>query len=595
MSRFIPISSYTKYPSYNFNGKVPDDMSAEHSWIQSQAPMLKELATEKFVIINGNPVQIPLFFETNDLLQTNADLANVLEIYGDDSRSIAPFTQKRSGLLTTVDTPNRITIQNQRDITSYVVGDQTIYNTEFNTIQDAVNQAVMDGVNSSANPRREVFIIIRPGVYPDSFTIPRHGIHLIGMTSGVTKDVTISGNVIIAPLDSPGKTNMLLRGLHIAGTLDINTPLVFNPKVFFDDCLLEGLITINASLQTIELTLSRTLIQTTINITGRSVTMELFNNCTASTINIDLTTLFSLTANTSSFNVYMTGTTIIPTITIRAFLCFFGLSLANIPGVTSYLAQNVVFQIIACQLGVTTVYGSFDPANSIIAHSNISFLELGDPNPMNVDDHYIYGTNAGATIVTQPFLISHCVFGEVRLNMKSDIVNTPQSVTFDQCTFNIESNRTMASFRINDLSTTVQGTSPQTVNVTNCSIIGATSINLDLIGNPLNGGANLFILFAQCIFNISNIIFSSGGPTYACIVGGSSVGLPPTNVTILQNVFTLNDNANFVVNGTNSTGINLTYLDGVGVSFGNIITNTGALSFNILTGTVGVVNQGFSF
>jgi hypothetical protein len=64
----------------------------------------------------------------------------------------------------------------------------------------------------------------------------------------------------------------------------------------------------------------------------------------------------------------------------------------------------------------------------------------------------------------------------------------------------------------------------------------------------------------------------------------------------MQNVFTLNDiTTDFVVNGTNSTGINLTYLDGVGASFGNIITNLGALLGNISTGTITLTNQGFLF
>ncbi len=588
----MPNSSFTKYPSYNFNGKVPDDMSAEHSWIQSQAPMLKDKnSTGNSIVINGNVVPIPLFFETNDLLQTPADLTNVLEIYGDNSRSVAPFTQKRSGLLTTIDTPNRVTIQNQRDITSYVVGEQSIYNTEFGTIQDAITQAVSDGVDSSANPRREVFIIIRPGVYPNNFTVPFHGIHLIGMTSGVTKDVTISGNVIIAPNDSPGKTIMLLRGLHFTGTIDINTPVAFNPKVHFDDCLLEGIVTVSATMQTIELSFMRSLVQGNMNITGGSVSLTISNNCIISTINIDLTDSFTLTANMSFFNLYITGTTIIPNIVVRAFMCFFGLALfVPSPGVTSYANQLITLQIIACQLGGTTVYGSLDASNSIISHSNIAFLELGDPSTLNIDDYYSYSANS-ATSVIKPFLISHCVFGEVRLNMKCNISDTPQIVTFDQCTFDIESNRSRPSLLITDLSTTYEMTSPQTVNITKCSIIGAVSVNLDPLGVAIPGGANLFMLFAQCICNIFNINFPAVAP-YACIVGGSFGAFSPVPITILQNIFTLNDTmTDYVVNGLGN-GINLTYLDGTGTSFGNIITNANATIANISTGTVITTNQG---
>lgn len=46
----------------------------------------------------------------------------------------------------------------------------------------------------------------------------------------------------------------------------------------------------------------------------------------------------------------------------------------------------------------------------------------------------------------------------------------------------------------------------------------------------------------------------------------------------------------FVINGLGN-GIVLTYLDGTGSSFGNMITNLGSTAANLTTGVVGFLNQ----
>jgi len=219
--------------------------------------------------VSGIPIPVPLYFETNDLLQTTADNANIIEIFGNNANAPGPFTQRLSGLLTTVDSANRVTIRNQRDVTSYVVGDPTIYDSQFPTIQSAIDQAVADGVDVNATPSRQAQILVKPGDYPDNILLSNHGISIIGLTDGRDRIVRIQGTLTILPLDSSGKTLINIKNLTFEGgvsgtpSIIVSSTASFNPKVLIQNILVRNgrQIICDASPIATEVTLSNSLVE----------------------------------------------------------------------------------------------------------------------------------------------------------------------------------------------------------------------------------------------------------------------------------------------------------------------------------------------
>lgn len=539
----------------------------------------------------GGGGSAPIFDMNDGTTSTQNPGTNILNILGDNTDSAAPFTQRRSGILTTSLNANTVQIQNQRDITSYVVGDPSVYNTQFATIQQAVDQAVADGVDSTATPRREVIIIVRPGEYPDDVTIPRHGIHIVNFTTGNTKDVLISGNFTFQTTDSPGKTQTYLQGLYFTGPLNIVTPVAFNPKLTFSRCLFEGGINANPSLAAIELTLTECIVQTNPLVAdGLDLSLNIENNTLVQNIASNIVTAFTLQARESTFNVEQT--TLCSSLTIRARACSLGLSLF-VPGSTIYAIQQVELKLIDCDVGGCIVYGNLLP-ESIIKGCVMGALEIGDPNPTNADSFYQYCDFGGVPVeVIRPFLISGCVFKDtVTLTMKSNIASTPQTIKVVNCVFNNVSNSTLPTLRLNDLSSAFHADSPQTFIIEDCSITGCISINLDNSGNFIDVfvGANEFIQILNSTINIRNMTYPSA--PYACIVGGSTIGLTPRRVLMFQNVITLRDATDFVLNGLGDGIIMISGEDAGGNPLGNFITTAGATFANIGTGVFSVIRQG---
>lgn len=250
MSFQVPGSTFVAFPSFSFTGKIPSDVAHRHSFLQGQAPMR--------VISGGGGGGDNAIYQANDSTTATQDpTSHVVQLYGDTTRSPAPFTQKRSGLQTTALSPYNVTMENQRDVTSYVVGNPLVYNTEFTTIQQAIDQAVADGVDVNAVPSRQVQILIKPGDYPDDAVVPRHGISLLGLTNGYDRSVRIGGILTVAPTDAANKTLINIRNLTFEPTpggnpsnvgLRLVSTVNFNPKcmmenvyMFGKDVSLEGL------------------------------------------------------------------------------------------------------------------------------------------------------------------------------------------------------------------------------------------------------------------------------------------------------------------------------------------------------------------
>jgi hypothetical protein len=603
MSYIVPNSSYKTYLSYDFTGKVSRDFSARHAWIQSQAPQLRDTVSSStpFVVdASGNSVPVPLYFETNDLLQTTADPANVIEIYGDTSDSAAPFTQKRSGLLTTISTPNRITIQNQRDITSYVVGDPFVYNTEFATIQQAITQALLDGVDPTATPKREVQIIVKPGIYPDPFTT-QYGIHILGLSSGQAKDVEIRGRITInCPVPS-GKTHIVFRNLWITGGIDVNATTQQTVLSMYD-CLVETSdINLNATPSPIELYTFNTAVQG-INIVlngSGGISINARNNSSLQRIDLNTCTSFGLDGTDSYVTVDSSSIELNSNFTIRLYNCKGGLSINASAGNHTHLGQNLTLQLNNCFMGGVVCYGNF--SDSYVVDSSIGSLNIGDELET---DLYVQlsGITAAPVRVNQPFIISGCNFPTTGIvcviNLKSDITDHPNIVLIQSCTFTSDRADVVPGIVINDLSTTNQPTSQQRVEINNCVIDRPIALNYNIITPAsIAGGANLFI---ESCNNIHNILNSGSAPPagFSCFYGGSTIGGFPSTLFLAHNVYTIDDAlTGHVVNGINAPGLNLTYESGLLVSFNNIITNAGASGppGNVYTGNVAPIPTGLVF
>lgn len=542
----------------------------------------------------GGGGSAPIFDMNDGTTSTQNPGTNILNIVGDNTDSAAPFTQRRSGILTTSLNANTIQIQNQRDITSYVVGDPSVYNTQFATIQQAVDQAVADGVDSTATPRREVIIIVRPGEYPDDVTIPRHGIHIVNFTTGNTKDVLISGNFTFQTTDSPGKTQTYLQGLYFTGPLNIVTPVAFNPKLTFSRCLFEGGINVNPTLAAIELTLTECIVQTNpLTASGLDLSLNIENNTLLQDISIALANSFVLQSKVSTFNVRQSS--LCSSIAIRARNSTGGIDL-SVAGAVAYAAQQVELNLLNCEIDDCVAYGAFLP-ESIIDGCIVNSLTLGDPNYSNTDSFYQYCDIGGVPVeVIRPFIISGCNFKKtVTLTMKANIGSRPQTIAVYNCIFDVVGNTATPTLKLNDYSNTFHASSPQTFIIEGCNITGCISVNLDNAGSFIaaNIGVNQFIRYMGNLLDMRNTLYPSA--PYACIVGGSSNGITPIRVTSFQNLFTLTDITNFVFNGLGDGFIVISGQDVGGNPLGNYIMNFGSSAINIGTGTISIVQHGTSF
>lgn len=588
MSYIPPSSTFASYISYDFTGRVPRDMSARHAFIQAQAPLTPVTSSttgDRFITDStGQIVPVPLFFETNDLLQTTANASNVIQVFGDTSNSAPPFTQRRSGLLTTVDTANRVTIQNQRDITSYVVGDPTIYNTQFATIQQAIDQAVADGVDVSVVPKREAQIIIKPGTYPDNITIPRHGIALIALGSGVSKDVTITGTLTVAPTDSPAKTLILIRGLHFEPSVPpavvVTTPVAFNPKVLFDDCLVEGQINLNGSLSNVEFSATKCNLEN-IFLSGVALVTVFLDNTSAQTIYMHsvgngVTLQNQSQASFTSFDPSGNPPLLASTTTVFAQNSSIAGGINELSGV-DHSAQSISLTVKNCNLNLIA-YGQFSQLYLINCFTD-SPVVLGDAASTNANNIFTAVPQVAA-------IIQNCIWsstvGSLTINAKSDGTGFSQTIVLENCSF-----------------VDVPGASPNLALVDNspAAAPGATTtfaLQKCSFRTPvLVSGPNAVANFTACVHDVRNTIIDAGGGNFAAIYGGSPIA--PTTVTCYNNSFTLRNitGNDFVIYGANN--INWTYRTQLPAGFPcNVITNTGATGANLLGGAVAVVDSGYS-
>jgi hypothetical protein len=589
MSYVTASSSFTPYLSYDFTGKVASDMSARHAFIQAQAPLTPLTSTTETRFVDdgqGNAVPVPLFFETNDGLQTTADGTNVIEIFGDNSNSAAPFTQRRSGLLTTVDTANRVTVQNQRDITSYVVGDPTIYNTQFATIQQAVDQAVADGVDVSANPRREAQIIIKPGTYAGNVIIPRHGISLIALSSGSTKDVTISGTLFIQTTDSSAKTLILVRGLHFAGgTPNIVAEAIvnFNPKVLIDDCVVEGPIHLLGTQDNVECSIKDSIVNVVwCESVSNNVSLSLINTQAEDTVflhslNGSLTLFNGSRCGTSSFDPLGNPPLInnLTTVTVNNSSIF--LQLNNAPA-TDHSGQFLNIRCANSTINGMTLFGNID--NLQISNCSINGdIRLGDPSSVNGDNLFTYVSFQNCTFENTSGTI---------ISLKNTTPNIPQQMLFNHCTFEALPFLIIPKLQILDVSTNNVPSSVTSLNMNLCKFLTPIEIT----------GPNVSVTFTHCNHDISlSNVNVDGLGNFAAIYGGSAIA--PSTVICFWNSYTLkNTTANdFVIYGNNF--INWTYRNALPGGFPvNTILNSGAtaanLSGNFVPGNVVVVDSGYS-
>lgn len=587
MSYITASSTFTPYLSYDFTGRVPKDIGARHAFLQAQAPLTKVEGGGGRVVTdaNGQQVPVPLFFETNDLLQTTANASNVIQIFGDATLSAPPFTQKRSGLLTTVDAANRVTVQNQRDVTSYVVGDPSIYNTQFATIQQAIDQAILDGVDVSATPKREAQILIKPGTYPDDILLPRHGISLIALATGVCKDVTITGTLTVAPLDSPAKTSILLQGLHFApsnpAAVIVTTPIAFNPKILMQECLVEGDINLNGVLSNVEFS-ARTSNLGNISMTSPGTLVSVFlDNCSAGTIFIQSFAAVVVLQNQSQCGLTSFGASGNPPLLVNN--TAINVQNSSIAGGLNELAgtdhSNQIVSLLARNSSIQlTAFGQFsnlELSNCVIT----SGLTLGDATSLNADNLFTQGPLVSA-------LIQNCIFNGVSatltMNMKTSNPNLPQNIAIEHCTF-----------------ASIPGAFPNCNFVDSSPAFIASSANIVVLREctlrtPIQAtGPNLQVTLLQGVHDITDTNVDAGGGNFPIIYGGSAIS--PTIVRCYNNTFTLRQvTANdFVIYGVNP--IDWTYRTQLPGGFPcNLITNLGATAANASGGVVAIVDAGYS-
>jgi hypothetical protein len=542
----------------------------------------------------GGSGSAPIIDMNDGTTATQNPGTNVLNIVGDNTDSAAPFTQRRSGILTTSLNANTVQIQNQRDITSYVVGDPTIYNTQFATIQEAVDQAVADGVDVSATPRREVIIMVRPGEYPDDVSIPRHGIHIVNFTSGTSKDVVISGTFAFDPVDAASKTVTNIQGIDFADSVEINANVPgSNAVIAFSRCLFENGLNASAASAAIEVTLSESILESApFTMDGTDVYIVLQNNSSIENIVVDVTASCTIQATNSTFNV--SESSLCPVLTVRARTCSLGLNLF-VPGATVYASQQIELNLVNCDVSNCNAYGSFLP-ECIVSGCIMNTLTLGDPSPANADSFYQYCATGVALEDLRPFIISGCTFKDVvTLTMKSNIAATPQSIALYHCIFNTSINGATSALRLNDYSSAFHADSPQTFILEHCNISGCISMNLDDAGAFINVfiGANEFVRIKNSIIDLRNCVYPF--PPYACIVGGSTLGLTPRRVSMYQNAVTLRDATDFVFNGLGDGIILVTGQESGGNLSGNFITTPGTSFVNIGTGVFSIIQHGTNF
>lgn len=534
-------------------------------------------------------------FQMNDSTQaTQNPGTNIVNIFGDDTDSPAPFTQRRSGILTTSLNSNTIQIQNQRDISSYIVGDPNVYNVQFSTIQAAIDQAIADGVNSSASPKREAVIIVRPGTYPGNVSITRKGIHLVTLSSGSSRSVIISGSFTYSPQDNAGGAETYIQGICFTGGVNISVPnLSAFPSILFDMCLMEGGLTTLSTNGTIRLVLIETTVLSTFNATGMALILFLQSNSYIEDLALDLFTIATIIARTSTLSIRQLR--ICDSIIIRAKNCVITF-LLSVAGVTSYFSQRIELNIANCEFsGPCAAYGSFSATGSIDS-CIVNSLEIGDPSPSNTDNYYSYCVLDGFSpniYPQKPFLVNNCIVRDfLKITMKADTPDVPQSVQISNCTFHRNVSLSTAPLQINDLSSVTQSTSRQMVIIKGCTLNGCISLNLDDSGNAIAGvvGANLYTKIYRNDINIENTTYPVFPST--CIVGGSFGGLSPVQVNYLLNVFTLIDLTNFMFNGLGDGIIAISTQTSTGDPLGNVITNTGATAVQQATGNVSLLTNG---
>lgn len=587
MSFITASSNFNPFGSYDFTGQVPRDFSARHAFVQAQAPLTK-IQEGRFVLDStGQLIPVPLFFETNDLLQTTADPSNVIQIFGDDSQSAPPFTQRRSGLLTTVDTANRVTVQNQRDITSYVVGDPAIYNTQFSTIQQAIDQAIIDGVDVNATPKREAQIIIKPGTYPDNIIIPRHGISLIALASGDCKDVTISGTLTIAPLDGPSKTLILLRGLHFEPAsppaITVTTPIAFNPKVLIDDCIIEERIDLSGLIDNVELTIKNSTVADVALSGANLVTLDL-DNTTTSTVFLHSTSSFLTAANNSQCSLSSSDPTGSPpllssSVSVSASDSIISGSINAVSG-SDHSGQNISLTLSTSFINSLIAYGQFSALS--LTDCTVETLVFGDPLSTNSDNIFV---QPGGTVLFQKCTWSSPI-SSLTLNLKTATLATPQYFCIDNCAFPTISAVTTPRFSILDTSAAPIPAAQSVFMIRNTTLTTPAHIT----------GPNVDVSFLNCVHDITGSNVDIGGGNYAAIFGGSSIS--PSIVKCYNNTYTMrNATANdFVLYAVDN--FNWTYKTvAAPTQFPcNVITNSGSTAANLFggPGTVTIVDSGFS-
>jgi hypothetical protein len=458
--------------------------------------MLLKSTLQSTAVVSGGggggnvPIPIPLIFEGNDLSQTIASPSNVLQVFGDATQSAPPFTQKRSGLLTTTTLfPNQVTIENQRDVTSYVVGNPSVYNTQFATIQQAIDQAVLDGVDVNANPSRQVQILVKPGDYPDDALIPLHGISIFGLTNGQDREVRIQGTLTIAPTDNSGKTLINIRNLSFengVNTTAINffSPTAFNPKVMLENCFMfSKRIIMTGTNAAVELTVQNSLIDGIDMNNNSSVTLN-YSTCQGTIVvsnNGILTGTIAL--NYSRTTTIQTNDDIESTVNLFATHSSFNTNThqTNPMGITTPRICKI--DATFCILLITC--GSTGPTAGTISETHIKLRHCVGTA--------IFGLLADSAPLSR-INIENCTFDVLEFRTKADISSEITEISIFNCSF-FRDTTTPSQFQLVDSSTILVSPSPITAYASSCQYYSQCVIT----------GINTQFTDIQGVHNITNV------------------------------------------------------------------------------------------
>jgi hypothetical protein len=521
---------------------------------------------------SGIPVAVPLYFETNDLLQTTADNTNIIEVFGNNANAPGAFKQRLSGILTTVDTANRVTIRNQRDVTSYVVGDPSVYDAQFPTIQSAIDQAVADGVNVNVSPARQAQILVKAGDYPGDILISNHGISIIGLTDGRDRIVRIQGTLTILPLDASGKTLINIKNLTFEGgvsgtpSIVLSSSASFNPKALMQNILVRDgrQIICNGIPVPVELTLTNSVVEDIV----------CNGNCSLSLDNSISQGLVFISNDPGELGAVVLSNN----------------SQANIQTDDSKDSNYNIFSYystvsVTAHLTPATMISPFSAFLAKYSTINVTTGIL-NPNPGTLAmscEHCIGTVDVGSTL--QPFpqgvlKFEQCIFEYFTLRCNAPLSTDTTSLYFSKCSWEPDTagrNRCI----IEDYSTVAHGSFPVTVETNQCHFNSPLAVS----------GLNVQITDVQSYHDISRI-----QPAFPSPLGiyelNNGARLIPYNCT-----YRLRSLADFVVQQTAGVGVSWVQstasLGGLGSPQpNNYIMNVGATSGNYQIGTVVAAIEG---